>query len=184
MTVSKRLRYEILNRDGFACRYCGAKAPDATLVVDHVTPKALGGTDEPTNLVAACRDCNTGKSSVSPDANTVADVERDDLEWSRRIRQALDEMAEDRARTRVLVNTFHDWWCRPNCGFNDKDLPWDWADSVKQFLAAGLDLYTITEMAETAQRNLKVHRSDVWRYFCGCCWGAIRQAHERARELP
>lgn len=41
MAVSKRLRFEILRRDNFQCRYCGAKAPDATLAVDHVTPKEL-----------------------------------------------------------------------------------------------------------------------------------------------
>jgi 5-methylcytosine-specific restriction endonuclease McrA len=51
MAITKRLRFEILRRDDFACRYCGGKAPDIELTVDHVTPKALGGTDEPTNNV-------------------------------------------------------------------------------------------------------------------------------------
>lgn len=64
MAVSKRLRYEILRRDKFACRYCGAKAPDAPLRVDHVTPVALGGTDDPTNLVTSCEPCNAGKTST------------------------------------------------------------------------------------------------------------------------
>lgn len=56
------VRFGILERDGFACRYCGARAPDAELVVDHVVPVAAGGTDDPTNLVTACQDCNAGKS--------------------------------------------------------------------------------------------------------------------------
>lgn len=64
MTVSKRLRFEILRRDNHACRYCGGVAPDATITVDHVVPVALGGSDDPSNLVAACKDCNAGKSSV------------------------------------------------------------------------------------------------------------------------
>ncbi|MFD9276847.1 HNH endonuclease [Streptomyces mirabilis] len=63
MAVSKRLRYEILRRDRYTCRYCGASAPDAPMRVDHVTPVALGGTDHPSNLVAACEPCNSGKSS-------------------------------------------------------------------------------------------------------------------------
>ncbi|WP_075737496.1 HNH endonuclease [Streptomyces acidiscabies] len=64
MAVSKRLRYEILRRDNHTCRYCGASAPDVPLRVDHVTPVALGGTDTPDNLVAACEPCNSGKSST------------------------------------------------------------------------------------------------------------------------
>jgi hypothetical protein len=63
MAVSKRLRYEILRRDRYTCRYCGASAPDAPLRVDHVTPVALGGTNHPSNLVAACEPCNSGKTS-------------------------------------------------------------------------------------------------------------------------
>ena len=57
MAVSKRVRYEVLRRDNYACRYCGATAGSgAQLVVDHVMPVSLGGTDDPTNLVACCRD--------------------------------------------------------------------------------------------------------------------------------
>src|SRR5438045_4098958 len=66
--ISKRLRYEILRRDNHACRYCGATAPDTPLTVDHVVPTALGGGDDPTNLVTACADCNGGKTSTTPGA--------------------------------------------------------------------------------------------------------------------
>ena len=58
MPLTKRIRFEILKRDNHTCRYCGASAPEATLTVDHVLPLALGGTDQPNNLVAACKDCN------------------------------------------------------------------------------------------------------------------------------
>ncbi|MEJ7724319.1 MAG: hypothetical protein WKF64_08445 [Ilumatobacteraceae bacterium] len=34
--ISRRLRFEILRRDGHTCRYCGARAPDVPLTVDHV----------------------------------------------------------------------------------------------------------------------------------------------------
>lgn len=60
--ISKTLRFKILARDGFACRYCGAKAPAATLHVDHVLATAKGGRTEAGNLVTACADCNHGKS--------------------------------------------------------------------------------------------------------------------------
>lgn len=60
--ISKSLRFEILARDGFRCRYCGASAQDAAMHVDHVLPRSLGGRDDAANLVAACADCNHGKS--------------------------------------------------------------------------------------------------------------------------
>lgn len=57
---SKR-RFEVLRRDGFRCVYCGAKASESELHVDHVVPVIDGGSDEPSNLVTACIDCNLGK---------------------------------------------------------------------------------------------------------------------------
>lgn len=59
--ISKKLRFEILKRSDFACTYCGAKAPDVELVIDHVDPVSRGGADEESNMVAACFDCNSGK---------------------------------------------------------------------------------------------------------------------------
>ncbi|MFJ6566564.1 HNH endonuclease [Streptomyces sp. NPDC091292] len=76
MAVSKRLRYEILRRDNHACRYCGATAPRVKLNVDHVIPTSLGGSDKPDNLVTACVECNSGKTSSLPNAEPVADVEQ------------------------------------------------------------------------------------------------------------
>lgn len=60
---SLRLRFAILERDAFTCRYCGRKAPDVELHVDHVVAIARGGTNEPENLVTSCADCNLGKAS-------------------------------------------------------------------------------------------------------------------------
>jgi hypothetical protein len=60
--ISKALRFRILARDGFKCRYCGAKAPDVHLRVDHFIARADGGGNGEENLVTACFDCNAGKS--------------------------------------------------------------------------------------------------------------------------
>lgn len=59
--IPLRLRFEVLERCGFACRYCGRKSPDVSLEIDHVIPIADGGTNDPANLVAACWECNLGK---------------------------------------------------------------------------------------------------------------------------
>jgi hypothetical protein len=59
--LKKQIRFAILQRDNFACRYCGRRAPDVVLHVDHIEPTSRGGTDDPANLTAACEDCNGGK---------------------------------------------------------------------------------------------------------------------------
>ena len=68
--ISKKLRFDVLNRDGFKCRYCGQSAPDVVLHVDHVKPVANGGTNSLDNLVAACSACNGGKSDTEISKNT------------------------------------------------------------------------------------------------------------------
>lgn len=60
--LKKSIRFEVFKRDSFTCQYCGAKAPDAILQVDHIIPVKEGGTDDIMNLVTSCRDCNLGKS--------------------------------------------------------------------------------------------------------------------------
>ena len=62
--VGATLRFRVLQRDGFTCQYCGRKAPDVALQVDHVIPVASGGTAAMDNLRTACADCNTGKGGM------------------------------------------------------------------------------------------------------------------------
>jgi 5-methylcytosine-specific restriction endonuclease McrA len=108
MPVTKRTRYEVLRRDNHTCRYCGGAAPDTTLTVDHVTPVALGGTDDPANLVAACRDCNAGKASTSPDAALVEDVAQDAVRWAAAIKLAAQNAERREAENARYVAAFWD----------------------------------------------------------------------------
>lgn len=59
--ISKKLRFEVFKRDSFTCQYCGRKAPDVVLEVDHIKPVAQGGTNTILNLITSCRECNRGK---------------------------------------------------------------------------------------------------------------------------
>lgn len=62
--ISSSLRFDVFNRDGFRCRYCGASQEDgAVLHVDHVTAVARGGGNDIQNLATACAPCNFGKSA-------------------------------------------------------------------------------------------------------------------------
>lgn len=60
--IRKSVRMSVLDRDGYTCQYCGRKAPDVALEIDHVIPVSKGGTNDIDNLVTACYDCNRGKS--------------------------------------------------------------------------------------------------------------------------
>jgi hypothetical protein len=183
LAITKRLRYEILRRDNHTCRYCGGVAPDVALTVDHVTPVALGGSDEPGNLVAACRDCNAGKAASNPDAPLVADVETDALRWALAIRRAAEIQAAARADDKAyLAGTDEYWrsWHRQATG-EELPRPADWGKSILAFRDAGLSGEEIGDAIDTAMVTKGV--VDVWRYFCGICWRILEQRREMAAQL-
>lgn len=64
----RKLRLEVLQRDGWTCAACGAWLeedhvdPAHRASVDHIVAKANGGRDEPSNLQAMDVRCNGIKS--------------------------------------------------------------------------------------------------------------------------
>lgn len=60
----RKLRGRILMRDKHLCQPCkrAGKLTQAN-EVDHIQPKAKGGTDEPENLQAICTACHKKKTS-------------------------------------------------------------------------------------------------------------------------
>ena len=66
--VTKAQGLQILERDQFRCQYCGldgrANFENALVMsVDFVVPRARKGKNDPRNLVACCRPCNTLKGT-------------------------------------------------------------------------------------------------------------------------
>ena len=55
------LREFIFSKTNGRCSYCGAKATE----IDHIVPRAKGGTDSTYNLIPACKSCNEKKSNLS-----------------------------------------------------------------------------------------------------------------------
>lgn len=184
MTISRRLRFEILRRDRHTCRYCGAQAPDVALTVDHVTPTTLGGSDDPTNLVTACQPCNAGKSSVPADAAIVADVEADALRWARAMEAAAIWRRCDRASMDAAVAEFDAAWSRWHVTSTKEPIPRDsgWRTSVERFLENGLPIEELTRLVRVAMDS-QSSNTDKWRYFCGCAWRAITDLQETARII-
>lgn len=187
MAVSKRLRYEILRRDNHTCRYCGASAPDVPLRVDHVTPVALGGSDKPENLVTSCEPCNSGKSSATVDAATVANVSDDALRWATAIQQAAEELRAQQAPKTAYRNTFEEAWNGWTWERNGKketfDLPDGWKTSLDNFREAGLPAEVLPDIVEKAMANKTVRAENLFRYCCGIGWRMVGELQERAHEI-
>lgn len=48
------------------CYFCGEKFPPKELTMDHLVPLSRGGTSRKSNLVPACKECNTRKKISLP----------------------------------------------------------------------------------------------------------------------
>lgn len=183
MAVSKRLRYEVMKRDGHMCRYCGRTAPEVKLTIDHVVPTTLGGSDDPDNLVTACADCNSGKSSSNPDAPLVANVADDALRWAQAQQLAAQQLLADMARRRETCQRFKVEWDQWTTVGRPIDLPVGWQNSVDNFLAAGLPMEVLLDCVTKAMSSRRVKPADAFRYMCGIAWKRVREMNEAAKLL-
>lgn len=62
-----KLRFQVFQRDGFSCKYCGrSPLTDSSIVlhVDHIHPESKGGEFSIENLITSCFECNLGKSDI------------------------------------------------------------------------------------------------------------------------
>lgn len=59
--VPGSVRYEVLKRAKYRCELCGAHEDQIALHVDHIVPRAKGGSDDISNFQALCLTCNTNK---------------------------------------------------------------------------------------------------------------------------
>lgn len=57
----------LLRRDGDLCHFCRDALNSENISLDHVIPRARGGSNELTNLVLACKDCNNARGCMGYD---------------------------------------------------------------------------------------------------------------------
>jgi hypothetical protein len=175
-TATKRLRFEVMRRDGFACHYCGRTPPDVKLTVDAVVPEALGGSHkDPANLVTACGDCNGGKSSTSPDAPLVAAVADDAAKWAGAMQAVAEDMRTEAAAGVQACEVFDGTWSQH---LGDCWRPADWARSVQVFTKYGLPLEVLQECVAIAAGS-RAPQGAKWRYMCKVAWGRLGEIRER-----
>lgn len=57
-------RQNVFKRDGHECQYCGSPKD---LTLDHVLPRSRGGNSSWSNLITACKKCNSYKGDRTPE---------------------------------------------------------------------------------------------------------------------
>lgn len=70
----RKSRYEISGltqqkvwvADQFCCMYCGRKMGEVQLTIDHFVPLEMGGKNDMSNYLSACRRCNKDKGGEDP----------------------------------------------------------------------------------------------------------------------
>lgn len=64
--ISGAVQQKVWATDGFRCMYCGAEMGKVLMTVDHFIPLELGGKNDTSNYIAACKPCNKKKGSSHP----------------------------------------------------------------------------------------------------------------------
>lgn len=67
--MNSKKRREIIRKqfsDDPSCRYCKAILGEHEATLDHKIPRSMGGTNEASNLLLSCRQCNKKKSDLMP----------------------------------------------------------------------------------------------------------------------
>ena len=131
--IPKKTRFEVFKRDKFTCQYCGAKAPDVVLHVDHITPVAEGGDNDIMNLVTACEGCNLGKGARCLSDDSAVAVKR--------------KQAEELEARREQIEMMRDWQLSQ-------------LDEMAQMVDAANELiYSITgyDLTDEGRKRIRVH---------------------------
>jgi len=189
MAVSTRLRWEILRRDRFACRYCGARAlkDGVVLEVDHVLPRVLGGKDRADNLVAACEACNSGKGSTHPDSPLIEDVEADALRWARVVKRAGQKVMADQAALEDLLSEFEEAWDRWGYGDGDErqTIPKapDWERRVTRLLVGGIPMPLLLECIPPAMAEQRRSHEARFQGMCEAAQAKLNQLRRTADRV-
>ena len=92
--IKKSTRFEVFKRDSFTCQYCGRKAPDVVLHIDHIEPVSKGGGNGIMNLITSCLECNAGKSDRRLNDGTVLEKRRKQLEELQERKEQLEMLMQ------------------------------------------------------------------------------------------
>lgn len=158
--ISKKIRFEVYKRDSFTCQYCGRKAPDVELEIDHIKPVAKGGDNDIMNLVTSCVDCNRGKRDRELSDNSVVEKQRSQLERL----QARNEQLEMMLKWREELSNIEDKEIDAVYDLFKKETGSGFNDFGRQEIKRLIKKYGLNEVLECASISISqyFHEEDDW----------------------
>lgn len=64
--ISGAVQQKVWVRDGCRCMFCKRPMGEVQLSIDHFVPLEMGGKNDPSNYLSACRKCNKDKGNQEP----------------------------------------------------------------------------------------------------------------------
>lgn len=173
--ISTRTRFEVFKRDGFKCLYCGRTPPNVLLHVDHIIPVCSGGDNSRDNLATSCDKCNLGKAGVSLTAIPKSLEERaaESIEREKQVRALAKALRAEKDRIErdawEVAGLFVD-------NFQLDGIRKDWFQSIVGFIRRMQTPDVVAAMQMALAKRGNSSRDYAFRYFCGVCWGKIKEA--------
>ena len=171
--ISKKLRFEIFHRDGFACQYCGATPPSVVLHVDHVFPVKSGGTNDQNNLITSCESCNLGKS-----AKHLSDVPLSIKDRSKRILEIEDQLKGYNEILLARADRIDQQAWMVVAALEGVEFAESYNRSRLLSIKRFLELIPVAEVMDAAEITLakcgSTTKDRAFKYFCAVCWNKIR----------
>lgn len=171
--ISKKMRFDVFKRDGFACQYCGATPPSAILEIDHIHPVSHGGKNKTDNLITACFDCNRGKGagllSTVPEAiSDRAVMMKEKLDQMRGFQRLIN------SQRKMEDQQIDDVESAFRVHFSEYSFSEKFRQSVRLFLQKLPPNLVVNYMHLACTRIPR--QNDATKYFCGICWNTIKES--------
>lgn len=103
--IPPKIRFQVLNRDNFECKYCWLKAGNwIQLQIDHIIAVSEWWSNNIDNLITSCFECNSGKwkTNKSTKENDLYKIKKED-------------------RKNEIKNIFQESWNKNNLWLIDKN---------------------------------------------------------------
>jgi hypothetical protein len=181
MALSVRTRFEVFKRDEFTCLYCGRKSPEVVLEIDHIVPRAAGGTDDQINLRTSCWDCNRGKSDKPLNEIVTGEDPHDRaillLEKERQLSEYNAVLASERARREAETWELVAYW-HTEQGYTEPQDGWTCHRQDYRWLHGALAWCPREVIRGYMDAALARRMTKNFRYVAGCCrnWRYEHQA--------
>lgn len=170
--LSKKLRFDVFKRDLFTCQYCGAFPPNVVLEIDHILPVSKNGKSNIDNLITSCFECNRGKTNNLLTVKPVSVLEKTEI-----LREKLEQTkAYDRfikKQIKLIDGFVDDIESVFESYYSEKGFTSQFKNSIKIFLKH-IPCHELIDHMHRACGLIRYDPTRCLKYFCGICWGIIK----------